>query len=290
MFNATHKARAPRFAFQGLRRHWLGGSRAATHLVNGVNLLFPGGERFFVRSVRHYVDRITPDLAERVRTLFFAQEGRHAQAHEKLFDVMRAQGLDIDPVLERYHHVAYDWIEKASPPAVRLSVTVAVEHFTATMAEGALTARSLEPADPDVRRLLEWHAVEELEHKAVAFDVLEQVAPSYALRMLGLMLATVTLGGFWIFATRELLHQDGSSLREAARELRGLREAAVERGDRDAHETIVTGVFLRGIREYIRPGFHPMQRDHEKLIADTLSRLAAEGFIEDVLHEPRRSA
>jgi predicted metal-dependent hydrolase len=258
--------------------------------VNGVNLLFPGGERFFVRSVRHYLDRVTPDLAERVRTLFFAQEGRHAQAHEKLFDAMRVQGYDIDPLLTRYHRIAYDWIEKASPPAVRLSVTVAVEHFTATMAEGALTARSLEPADPEVRHLLEWHAVEELEHKAVAFDVLEQVAPSYALRMIGLIVATVTLGSFWIFATRELLHQDGSSLREAARELRALREAAVDRDERDPHETIVRGVFLRGIREYIRPGFHPMNRDHEKLIAETLSRLATEGFINHTPSESRRPA
>src|SRR5262249_38018065 len=171
-----------------------------------------------------------------------------------------------------------------------LSVTVAVEHFTAVMSEGVLGARSLEDADPAVRRLLEWHAVEELEHKAVAFDVLEQVPPSYALRMLGLMLAPLTLRGFWILATRELLHQDGSSLREAARELRALRDEAISRGERDAHESVVTGVFLRGIREYARPGFHPMKRDHTALIADALSRLAAEGFIENVTLEDRRSA
>ena len=38
--------------------HWFGGIAVATHIVNGVNLLFPAGERFFVRSVRHYLDQI----------------------------------------------------------------------------------------------------------------------------------------------------------------------------------------------------------------------------------------
>ena len=45
-------------------RHWFGGNALATHLVNGVNLLFPAGERFFVRSVRHYLDKLEDDPAQ----------------------------------------------------------------------------------------------------------------------------------------------------------------------------------------------------------------------------------
>jgi uncharacterized protein len=277
---ATHvpvpRPRAPRLALEGARRRWYGGSLAATQVANAVNLLFPSGERFFVRSVRHYGDRITPDLAAQVKG-FFGQEGRHAQAHERLFDAMRAQGLNIDPILKRYEELAFDGIERHSPPALRLAVTVALEHFTAILAEDVLTVEPLTHADPEIRRLLEWHAVEELEHKAVAFDVLAQVAPSYVLRVAGMVLATVTLSGFWVWAARELLKQDGSSLWAVRRELDELRKA--EPGD-TAAEPIVTRVFVRGIREYLRPGFHPMQRDHAELIAKTLARLAAEGVVD----------
>lgn len=276
---APVRPRAPRLGFEGVARHWLAGSRAATHVANGVNLLFPQGERFFIRSVRHYLDRVSPELAAQVKG-FFGQEGRHAQAHERLFDTLREQGFDIDSILRRYEHLAYDYIEKAAPPPLRLAVTVALEHFTAILAEDALTADSLAFADPEVRRLLEWHAVEELEHKAVAFDVLQEVAPSYALRLLGMVVATMTLGGFWIWATAELLRQDGSSLREARKELADLRSRAAEQpGVARVMEPIGKRVFARGILEYVKPGFHPMDRDHSELIASTLERLAREGVV-----------
>lgn len=164
--------RTPRVGFDEVPRHWLAGSAAATHLANGVNLLFPAGERFFVRSVRHYLPYLERDpanagLAARVRG-FFGQEGRHAQAHERFFETLRAQGYPIDGFLARYERVAYGLIEKASPPALRLATTVALEHFTAILAEDALSddsAAGLAAAHPAMRALLEWHAVEEIEHK-----------------------------------------------------------------------------------------------------------------------------
>jgi predicted metal-dependent hydrolase len=271
------QVRTPRLAFDGLDRYWFSGSRAVTHLVNGVNLLFPAGERFFVRSVRHYESRLEGELAREVKA-FYGQEGRHAQAHERFFHTLRDQGYDIDRILDRYERIAYGWFERRAPPALRLAVTVALEHFTAILAEDTLGRQSgLERAAPPVRRLLEWHAVEELEHKAVAFDVMRAVAPSYPLRMAGLFVATVMLGGFWLWAMRELLHHDGSSLREAGEELRGFREEAKARGE-DA-EPIVTGVFWRGIREYLRPSFDPRDRDHTEVIARALARLEAEGVV-----------
>jgi uncharacterized protein len=275
------KPRAPRVAFEGVPRHWLAGNFATTHIANGVNLLFPAGERFFIRSVRHYLDRTSPDLAAQVKG-FFGQEGRHAQAHERFFETLRAQGYDVDSILERYEHIAYDYIEKAAPPAVRLSVTVALEHFTASLAEDALLDRMENFCDPQMRRLFEWHAVEELEHKAVAFEVLNEVAPGYALRMIGLVLASLTLGGFWAFATSELLKQEGKTLRDAMRELATLRKAAkAMRGANEIRLTrpILTGLFLRCMKEYGHPGFHPNDKDHRELIAKTLERLAAEGVI-----------
>jgi uncharacterized protein len=270
--------RTPKVAFDEVPKHWFVESAAATHVANAVNLLFPAGERFFVRSVRHYMDRVSPELAAQVKG-FFGQEGRHAQAHERFFDTLRAQGYDVDSILERYEYAAYEKIEKYSPPAVRLAVTVALEHFTAIMAEDALGHDALAHADPEMRRLFEWHAVEELEHKAVAFDVLQEVAPGYALRMLGVLLATLTLGGFWVWALRELLKEEGMTLSDAMRELRDLRKKAKATGEARVMEPVATRVFVRGIREYMRPGFHPNDKDHGPLIRTTLERLRSEGVV-----------
>jgi uncharacterized protein len=279
-------ARTPRLGFAGVPKTWFAESTAATHVANGVNLLFPAGERFFVRSVKHYLAELDdPALVAQVRG-FFGQEGRHAQAHERFFDTLRDQGYDVDAILVPYEALAYGKIEKVTTPALRLAVTVALEHFTAILAEDALEGGALEYAHPVMRQLLEWHAVEELEHKSVAFDVLRAVNPSYALRIAGLGLATLALGGFWLQATRVLLAQDGMSLRDCAREMTRLRKSAPNdrpdpsAGARRLPEPIFRRVFLRGIREYLRPGFHPSDKDHDRVVAETLTRLAREGVVD----------
>lgn len=276
--------RTPRLGFAEVPKRWFAESAAATQVANGVNLLFPAGERFFVRSVKHYLDELDdPELVAQVRG-FFGQEGRHAQAHERFFETLREQGYDIDAILEPYEHLAYERIEKMTTPAIRLAVTVALEHFTAILAEDALAGGDLTRAHPVMRQLLEWHALEELEHKSVAFDVLRSVNPSYALRIAGLALAAVSLGAFWLHATRKLLAQDGMTLRDAARELGTLRKRAEKAGIRSA-KPIFSRVFVRGIREYLRPSFHPTDKDHGRVFAETLARLTAEGVVAGVREE-----
>jgi len=229
-------------------RAWFGGDQVATDISNGVNLLFPHGERFFVRSVKHFLADITdPALRDQIKG-FFGQEGRHAHAHDELNAVLRAQGYEIDAFLASYKRIT-DWIEARSSPKLRLAATAAAEHFTASLAEGAFNRGVLDAADPRIQKLLAWHAAEEIEHKAVAFDVLQAVDPSYALRMIGLAYATVMLGGFWFWAARELMKQDGITLRGAWRHLRSLR----------GRDPIVRRVFGAGIRSYLRRDFHPSQ-------------------------------
>ncbi len=237
-------------------RHWFGGNAAATHIANGVNLLFPAGERFFVRSVRRYLDRVKDERLRAQVTGFFGQEGRHAGAHERFFEVLEAQGFAVRPFLRVYERIAYGFIERVAPDELGLAVTVACEHFTAIMARNALGDSTLERAHPAVKALLSWHAAEEIEHKSVAFDVLREVNPSYALRMAGLGTATLCLGGFWLAAAVTLMHQDPHA--DRARLLRELAEL------RRTHP-ILKRVFVRGIREYARRDFHPSQVDDHHL-------------------------
>ena len=242
--------------FAPVPRHWLAGSAVATAVANGVNLLFPHGERFFVRSVKHFLDRVDdPDLREQIKG-FFGQEGRHAREHERFTSILREQGYEIDRFLASYEKITR-WIEERTSPELHLAITAAAEHFTAILAEGALRGRMLDAAAPEVRALLAWHAAEEIEHKAVAYDVLQRIDPSYRLRVLGLALATLFLGGFWLWAAAALVRQDQLRWRVAVRQLRAMPQ-----------EPVIRRVFLRGIRSYLRPGFHPSQLPNETLAAE----------------------
>lgn len=253
---------------QGVPRHWLGGSVLATHLANGVNLLFPAGERFFVRSVRHYLKQIEndPALIEAVRG-FAGQEGHHARAHEEVFALLEQQGYDIKGYLRAYEALAFGAIERLATPSLRLATTAACEHFTAVMAENFLTEMVDEPSvDLAMRQLLMWHACEEIEHRAVAFEVFQRVDGRFAMRMAGLAMATATLGGFWVAATLHLLRQEkGGVLGTLRREGAAMKE----------RQPFSRRVFGRGIREYMDKNFHPKNRaDLDELAARYLEKFA----------------
>jgi uncharacterized protein len=257
--------RDPDLDLASVPRHWLAGSAAATGIANAVNMLFPIGERFFVRSVNAFkpIWSKDPELAARVRG-FYAQEGHHASAHDDFNAVLARQGYRIDKFLAWYAE-SNAWWERRMPPKLRLAATAAAEHFTAIMAEGALSGEDylFASAHPEMIKLLGWHAVEEIEHKAVAFDVLEKVDPSYWLRIAGLAYATVMLGRFWVVGARVLWRQDGLTPRQAFAQLRTLRR----------RDPLVQRVFLRGIREYLRPGFHPDDRDNYAMAQAWLARM-----------------
>ena len=285
-------ARRPELSFDDVPRHWFADSVLATHLANGINLLFPLGERFFIRSVKKYADRVQdPELREQVKG-FMAQEVRHGAEHERFFAALEAHGFEIRPFLQWYERVAYDGLERRVPAALSLSVTVALEHFTAALAARALKrddifARRTHPA---MRDLLLWHASEELEHKAVAFDVLRTVHPSHALRVAGLVVATLTLFGFWAAATSMLMRQEPPAVRRRA--LRDIwskshTKSAVAASTRSVGgrgggegRTLVRVVgphIARAMLDYLRRDFHPSQRDDLHLAERYLERAFAVG-------------
>ncbi len=245
-------------------RYWAAGAAVPTHMTNALHLIFPMGERFFVRSVRRFEASITDPLLRAQIKGFYAQEGSHAREHERVFALLEGQGYDIQGFLSLYRKLAYAFIERVSPAKLRLAATAALEHYTAIMAENALLHGLVERIHPEMRALLLWHACEEIEHKAVAYDVLQAVAPGYPLRVAGMVMATSTLIGFWFLGTAMLLRQEkGLGWREIVRQLRASgKENPVGRK-----------VFVRGLREYLRRDFHPWQTDNLGMARAYLERV-----------------
>jgi predicted metal-dependent hydrolase len=261
------RIRNVRIPFAEVPRHWFAGHPSATHLANALNMLFPAGERFFIRSVSHYLDRFKddPEMQAQIRA-FFGQEGSHAREHRRFFAVLESQGFEVSRFLSAYEWVSFGVIERLMPPVLRLATTAAAEHFTASLADDALRSDVFQQIHPEMRDLLLWHAAEEIEHKAVAYDVLQQVSSSYTVRAAGLAAATVLLVSWWMIAFAMFVRQDGMTLREA---LRALRESGL-RGRHQPQQTVLRDA----IKRYLEPDFHPWNDDNIELARQFLSTMA----------------
>jgi predicted metal-dependent hydrolase len=256
-------------SFEDLPRYWFGGDPVRTHLVNGLHFVFPAGERFFIRAVRHYEAELPGELEARVRA-FYGQEAHHQAEHLRAFAAIEAQGYEIRSFLDWYEQVAYEAIEQRVPPHIRLATTVALEHFTAILGELVLDSELLADAAPIMQQLLLWHAAEEIEHKSVTFDVLQHVDPRYSTRLVGFLIATLTLFYFWGVGFRHMMRQEAALPPEPVDEASaaGARRALL----RDLSR------LPRRVVDFFRPSFHPDDHDTYHLASAYLSsigRLAA---------------
>lgn len=240
---------------------WFGDNAFLTFLFNGFNLSFPEGERFFVRAVHDHLPRVTdPELKLQARG-FAGQEGQHARIHERLFGALRAQGFDLDPYFAKY--APYCRRVAGAPDALRLSVTAALEHYTSTLAQVVFLPGMMDGVHEPMRKLLVWHATEELEHRAVAFDVLRATRPGYFLRALGFVWGSISVL-YWIILGMRLFVRQSHTTRATLR--------------RDARKTrALLGGFplFRLLLSYLRPGFHPTDGGS---IDVALAQLRAEGL------------
>lgn len=261
------EVRRPAFPFEAppggpIPKHWMAGNALATHTFNALNLTFPDGERFFIRAVNDHLHAVQdPVLRQQVRA-FAGQEAMHGNEHERYFDTLRAQGYEIDGFLRRFRRFIA-WSDRL-PASWRLAMTAGAEHYTATFGRFALEDPLVSEAHPVMRRLILWHAAEELEHKAVAFDVLRAAGISHFTRILGFVLATVSLFAWTIAGTRMLLRQDGVTRKEA----RALGESLRRRADPVARRRL-----LRRIASYRRRGFHPGKLDETLFAREKLREI-----------------
>ena len=150
-------------------RWWHGGDPVATAYFNALSAAFPQGETFFIESVRRYRDSgRRAAAASRSRRSCSRRRCTPASTSSST-SCCAAAGYDttaMDAETRRRVDEA-----RARPPVVQLALTVALEHFTAIMAHSLLTEREPLPGAPEeIVRLWQWHAIEEIEHKAVAYD------------------------------------------------------------------------------------------------------------------------
>ena len=262
MTDAAIPVRKPRLDFSApIERFYLGGNPVKTHIFNALNLLFPDGERFFVKSVHDHAKDVTdPQLLIDLRA-FAGQEGQHAHQHERFFSVLAQQGYSFERLLDRFQRLAR-WSKKV-PRSLRLSITAGAEHYTATMAALLLESNMLDESNATMRDLITWHALEEIEHKHVAYDVLIACYPktSYPLRVIGFIAASAVIAGFTFAGLRTLLTQDGKRGRLSKAQFQAARAALNE-----GRELRFRRKLRAALLKYFVPGFHPNQHDDRAVL------------------------
>jgi uncharacterized protein len=265
------KTRRVRFDYspQRVQRHFAKGDLVMSHVVAMLSAVFPEGEDFFVRSVRHYADDITdPELKKQVAG-FTGQETMHGREHRALNERLDELGyptLRVDRWTKRDLARAH----KKMPPMMQLAVTSALEHYTATLAEVLLTDERAREflGEGEVRSVLLWHALEESEHKAVAFDVYRAMGGSEKMRIR--VMRTITVS----FLFSSILNTIMSML-----------------ADRATYNPVTLGKSLAKLRQspwlakdvrkriadYNRKGFHPDDHDNVELTAYWTNELFGSG-------------
>jgi predicted metal-dependent hydrolase len=258
-------------------RWWNGANPYATAFYNSLSLTFPKGEAFFIESVRSFRDKV-PGAQQAQIDAFIKQEAAHSREHNHLNNQVEQAGYDVAPM-----HADLDSrlaLLKDKAPIFGLVTTVALEHFTAIIAHACLKHEShFKGASSDAARLWKWHAIEEIEHKGVAFDTF--------------LAATQNLSAYtrWKFRTLVMLNISYTFLRGRIRAMRQfLKQDGIEGPGswlRIFSYLIIYPGLLRQILpswlSFFRPKFHPWQHDDRDLVAAHEAQLGLPAFNKDAL-------
>lgn len=244
--------KGPDFGLDGdIPRYWFGGDAFKTRFFDAMSMLFPEGEKFFIACVRDYRDQITDPVLQAEVKDFIYQEGQHGMVHTQFNNRLKAQGVAVDHILERQRELMFGFLRKYLPKSFTLGQTAAAEHMTALMAHGFFSNLMFESADSRIRAMYAWHAAEEIEHKAVAFDVMQKVAGvGYFSRVLSMLQVSLSFPLHVFLIMAHMFRVDGIRWhRRPGVWLRGLWWLYGPGG--------VYPRLLPSYLVYFKPGFHP---------------------------------
>ena len=248
-----------------------------SHFVAGLSGAFPPGEEAFIRSVRRFAEGITDPVLRRRVHGFIGQESTHGLEHRRLNEKLIDMGYPIqwwDSTALRERRIQFEgWLGGRR----HLALTAAAEHYTAVLAQRVLSSPEIQaiPGDAEVWNLLNWHALEELEHKSVAFDLYRAVGGSERTRITLMAILIAAMIPLMSILLTIALTRDPMARRQP---LRLAREAY----------KLYRGPFFRGLipdlAQYLRPGFHPDDVDTAALLEHWREELfGADGALVDHL-------
>lgn len=279
---ASFPVRRMNFDFNDVPEYWMNGSAGLTHFMTALSALFPAGEKFFidsVRAVRYHPSIKDDEVLQKEISAFIGQEAMHTQEHVNFNASAQKFGHDVE-TLEKFTDTAIQTAIKTFVKIVKpfgmtkdmvdLTATTALEHFTATIASQLLVNKHIQElmTDETMSTMWYWHAIEENEHKAVAFDVYEGVfgkgVKAYALRTSSLVFAMTLIFLIQSSFVLRLLKQD--------KKLNLDELSVIYKYAYSPSKGIITGM-AKEMLAYFKPGFHPNDLDTVGLLKTWKAKL-----------------
>ena len=249
---------------ESIPKYYDQGNAVLTAEFEALSLIIPPGERFFIRSVQHFAGQVSdPDLKRQIQA-FSGQEAMHSKETCRSLELLEKRGFPAAEFMKWHDSVIRRWERWLPFPSVHLRSTAALEHYTSVIAVWYLTSRyGDENLPPAIRDLWNWHTAEELEHKAVAFDLIEEVAPSgYLTRVVGYIIPLFLLWFACQKAIRMFLKWGGLSKAEIRKERKKARR--IRRS--------LFSVKMPHLWDFLKPGFHPNNLDDGSLGRQVLTK------------------
>ena len=260
---------------KAIRRHYFANSPVMSHLLTALSSTFPIGEQFFVHSVRNVRDKVMDKKLQAEIAAFIGQEAMHSKAHAEFNDAWRRDDYNLDRFqawLARKNSYV-----KSLHPKIQLAITCAFEHFTALLGGYILRhPEVLSTLDDDAIKLWVWHAIEEIEHRAVAFDVYQHIYGDDKIRRMMMRSVTTGFASLTFYSATKLFMQDKKkSLPKLGGNLFGA--------------YLLAKMFIQLTPEYLayyKADFHPTEIDYSNLVAYWKKRLAEDYQVESFQQQP----
>jgi hypothetical protein len=251
-------------------RWWLKDDPFGSAWHNSLSLTFPLGEGFFIDSVRPFRDQVPPQLAAQIDA-FVRQEAYHTREHVAFNNQVKDAGYDVAAIETRLRESLDE--TRTQHPVAQLCITVSLEHFTAIFAHQMLKDSSVfAAASEEARSMWTWHAIEEVEHKAVAFDTYMYVTRDLKPWKRWLIRSNV----FWKVSRDFVTNRSADALRLLAQDgIKGPRARLKLFWYLVGKPGPLRRVFPMWL-SYFRPGFHPWMHDDRHLIAKAEAALKAD--------------
>lgn len=250
---------------KAIRRHYFANSPVMSHLLTALSSTFPIGEQFFVHSVRNVRDQVQDPKLQAQIAAFIGQEAMHSKAHAEFNDAWRRDDYNLDRF--QVWLARKDSYIKNLHPKIQLAITCAFEHFTALLGGYILQhPEVLSTLDDDAMKLWVWHAIEEIEHRSVAFDVYQAVYGDDKIRKMIMRSVTTGFASLTFYSASRLLLQDQKkSLPKVGGNLFGV--------------YLLGKMLLQMFPEYLsyyKKDFHPAETDYSQIIQYWKKRMAEE--------------
>ncbi|MGE8562074.1 MAG: metal-dependent hydrolase [Acinetobacter sp.] len=257
-----------------IHRHYFANSPVMSHLLTALSSTFPIGEQFFVHSVRHVRDKVKDEKLQAQIAAFIGQEAMHSKAHAEFNEAWRSDDYNLDR-FQAWLARKNDYVKNLHPK-IQLAITCAFEHFTALLGGYILRhPEVLATLDEDAAKLWIWHAIEEIEHRAVAFDVYQAVYGDDKIRRMIMRSVTTGFASLTFYsATRLFLQDKAKSLPKVGGNIFGF--------------YLLGKMFIQLMPEYLsyfKADFHPAKIDYSKMVDYWKEHLAVDYHMESFQQE-----